>query len=146
MTSEEISRHNIAALAELMLELWPECDYDEELQNCSEMIDSDKQTAILAKAQDEYIRFIQLSLRTDYVEGMTTSPIVYIEGLYVKPQYRKKGIAKALVESGKKWGRENGCREIASDAEIDNEESIEFHKRMGFEEVNRIVCFRKDME
>lgn len=28
---------------------------------------------------------------------------------------------------------------------VDNKESLEFHKAIGFEEVNRIICFRKNL-
>lgn len=38
------------------------------------------------------VKFI--SLRNDYVEG--TSPVPYIEGFYVKSEFRNKSVAKKL--------------------------------------------------
>lgn len=43
------------------------------------------------------------------------------------------------------WAKTMGCKEFASDCELDNEESLQFHLKMGFEEVNRIICFTKKL-
>ncbi|MBL7872457.1 MAG: GNAT family N-acetyltransferase [Cyclobacteriaceae bacterium] len=59
-----------------------------------------------------------MSLRTDYVEGTTTSPVVYIEGLYIEPLYRNQGVANRLVRKSEDWGLEQNCTEMASDAKL----------------------------
>jgi len=41
------------------------------------------------------------------------------------------------------WSKEIGCKEFASDCELENLASFKFHMAMGFEEANRIICFRK---
>ena len=41
------------------------------------------------------------------------------------------------------WAKDKGCTEFASDCELTNEDSIRFHTALGFEEANRIMCFRK---
>ena len=127
----------------MVIKLWPDCTYEEEFANCLEIMNSISQNIFIAKANDDYIGFIQLSLRTDYVEGTTTSPVVYIEGLYIEPLYRNQGMANRLVRKSEDWGLEQNCTEIASDAELNNTDSIEFHKSIGFKEVNRVVCFSK---
>ena len=145
MKVEKISADNIEPLTHLFLELWPECHFDEEYEICENILKSNNETCFLIKDGSDFVAFIQLSLRTDYVEGATTSPVVYIEGLYVKPEYRKSGIAKKLVELGENWGKEKGCTQYASDTEITNRQSIAFHKKVGFSEANRLVCFIKDI-
>ena len=52
----------------------------------------------------------------------------------------------ALVEAAEQWAREQGCTEMASDGELDNRAGEAFHKALGYEEVERIVCFRKSLE
>lgn len=84
---------------------------------------------------------MSLSLRHDYVEGAESSPVGYLEGIYVRPGHRKKGIAKELVQFAKEWAKNRGCTELASDCEIGNEASRAFHAKMGFAEANRIICF-----
>ncbi len=44
------------------------------------------------------------------------------------------------------WARKKGCSEMASDHEVGNEASGAFHEALGYQEVERIVCFRKGLE
>ncbi len=95
---------------------------------------------------DEFVGMLSLSIRNDYVEGTNSSPVGYIEGIYIKNDYRNKGIAKKFINFAKKWAIDNNCFELASDCELGNPDSYEFHKKMGFEEANRIVCFKMDLK
>ncbi len=142
---EKISVENVEALTKLILGLWPECSFEEEFAHCQKVLTDEQETFFLAEDQGEYVGFISLSVRTDYVEGSTTTPVAYLEGLYVKPEYRGTGIAKQLVARGEAWGQQKGCTQFASDTSWENRESILFHQRAGFREVNRIVCFIKDL-
>lgn len=38
-----------------------------------------------------------------------------------------------------------GYREIASDAELENTASRSAHRALGYEEIERVVCFRKSL-
>jgi aminoglycoside 6'-N-acetyltransferase I len=87
--------------------------------------------------------FAQGQLRTDYVEGTSTSPVGYLEGIFIKKEYRKKGYAKELLLACEKWAKSMGCTEFASDCELCNTESLNFHLAIGFNEANRIICFTK---
>ena len=94
-------------------------------------------------SSDEYAGFIEMTLRRDYVEGCSTSPVAYIEGIFVKKEFRNQDIGRKLLKAGEKWAREKDCAEMASDCELDNLASAEFHKAVGFKEINRIICFTK---
>lgn len=143
---EQVSKENIAFYAQMAHQLWPEGELEEHLQELLELLHSDSQACFLYKTPTgKYIGFIQLSLRSDYVEGCETSPVAYVEGIFVAEPYRKTGIAREMIAAGEKWGKEKGCQEIASDAIISNELSIQFHKAVGFTEANRIVCFAKQI-
>lgn len=48
-----------------------------------------------------------------------------------------------LVQACEDWAREQNCFEFASDCELDNNVSRQFHLRAGFLEANQIVCFVK---
>ncbi len=142
---EKLSATTIAIFTSLVLELWTDCDFEEEKEQYSQLIDSEIDACFLAKADDEYVGFIHATIRHDYVEGADNLPIAYIEGLYVKPTYQKRGIAKILVATVENWAKDLGMTQIASDTEQSNVESIGFHTQIGFSEVNRIVCFVKDL-
>jgi aminoglycoside 6'-N-acetyltransferase I len=70
-------------------------------------------------------------------------PVAFLEGIYVRPTDRRKGVTRSLVDAIEAWGREHGCAELASDALLDNTQSHGFHAAAGFEETERVVFFRK---
>ena len=75
------------------------------------------------------------------MEGTESSPVGYLEGVYVKEAYRKQGIGRELVSACERWAKEQGCTEFGSDCELTNETSQAFHRAIGFEEANRIVAY-----
>jgi aminoglycoside 6'-N-acetyltransferase I len=125
--------------AQLCHELWPH----NTVQDMLEAYDhGDYQNEYVAKTGDVCAAFISLSVRTDYVEGKTGSkPVGYVEGIYVRPEYRKRGIAKELVDFAKKWSDDQGCSMLASDCALSNEESRSFHNALGFHEAGVQVHF-----
>jgi uncharacterized damage-inducible protein DinB len=85
-----------------------------------------------------------LSIR-NYAEDCETNRIAYLEGWYVEPEARRRGVGRALVQAGEEWGRRQGCTEFGSDALIDNDVSAVAHRALGFEETVQIRCFRKPL-
>jgi aminoglycoside 6'-N-acetyltransferase I len=104
---------------------------------------SDRIAFVALDAADAVNAFAEATLRRDYVEGCDTSPVVFLEGIYVDRQARKTGVAKALVDAVADWGRGKGSTEYASNALLDNFDSHAFHAAIGFEETERVVFFRK---
>ena len=86
--------------------------------------------------------FVEASIRP-FADNCATRPVGYIEGWYVDPDVRRQGIGKKLVEAAEHWAAAQGCREMASDALLENTVSHEAHKALGFEESERLVHFRK---
>ena len=72
-------------------------------------------------------------------------PALFLEGIFVRPEHRGRGIARALCEAAGRWGLEQGCREFASDVYIDDHDSLSAHRGLGFEETERVVYFRKPL-
>ena len=88
--------------------------------------------------------FIEAASRP-YADGCHTSPVAYVEGWYVDADMRRQGVGRALVAAAEAWARAAGYCEIASDALLDNPVSHRAHERMGYEEVGRVVQFRKSL-
>lgn len=128
-----------------MLEMWPESTFEAELEDCRKILAADDRICLIGAAEGRYIGFIYLAIRSDHVEGATQAPVTYLEAIYVQEAWRKQGIAKLLLAAGERWAMDRGFKELASDAVVDNHMSIAFHKEMGFREVNRIVCFVKNL-
>jgi aminoglycoside 6'-N-acetyltransferase I len=87
--------------------------------------------------------FIEGSIRNDYVNGTASSPVGFVEGVYVAPASRRKGIARQLYAAIGDWAKARGCRELASDALVDNEVSQRAHRALGFRETERVVYFTR---
>ena len=102
--------------------------------------------AFVAYGHDrEPVGFAEAALRTDYVNGAQSSPVAFLEGLYVAPRARRRGIGRALVGEVCRWARALGCSEVASDALLGNEASHAVHRALGFAETERVVFYRKPM-
>ena len=132
-------------LSELACQLWPDNTVEEMRLEFSEIITKTDAAFFLAYAEETAIGFAQCQLRHDYVEGADSSPVGYLEGIYVAEEYRKHGIARELLSACESWAKSKGCTEFASDCELENTQSLEFHLNVGFEEANRIICFTKKL-
>jgi aminoglycoside 6'-N-acetyltransferase I len=86
--------------------------------------------------------FAEVSIRRE-ASGCQSGRVGFLEGWFVEEPFRLSGIGAALVAAAEEWSRAHGCSEFASDTEIHNELSIAAHHALGFEEVERLVCFRK---
>lgn len=118
----------------------------EELANEFLRIIGEPDSAVLLFSEDhQVVGFAQCQLRRDYVEGADSSPVGYLEGIFVRPEYRKRGIARELLAACQQWAKEKGCTQFASDCELGNDSSLTFHMKMGFSEANRIICFIKPL-
>jgi aminoglycoside 6'-N-acetyltransferase I len=71
--------------------------------------------------------------------------VAYLEGWFVVPAARGRGVGRALIAAAEEWGRAQGCCEFASDAHPDNEVSAAAHRALGFVEAGLVRCFRKDL-
>ncbi len=132
-------------LAALAIQLWPEHDSGELAGEFRERIQDEDAAFFLNTVDGRAVAFAQCQLRHDYVEGTESSPVGYLEGLFVNEAYRKRGCAAELLAACESWAREKGCTEFASDCELDNIDSLRFHLAMGFAETNRIICFKKEL-
>ena len=142
---QRATEQDAAVLADLALMLWPNHDATELRDEFAEILKSEDAACFLAYEAGIPVGFAQCQLRHVYVEGAHTSPVGYLEGIFVQPEFRHRGLAKQLLGACESWAKEKGCMEFASDCELGNDASLDFHLSMGFTEVNRIVCFTKKL-
>lgn len=88
--------------------------------------------------------FVELSIRAQ-APGCASNRVAFVEGWYVEPDHRRRGIGAALIRAAEEWGRVNKCPELGSDTQLWNESSIAAHHALGFQEVERLVAFRKSL-
>ncbi|MCM1259497.1 MAG: GNAT family N-acetyltransferase [Prevotella sp.] len=141
----QADRKDIEEITELASLLWENSNITELKEEFYHLITKDDGQIFLKYDGHIAVGFAQCQLRYDYVEGTKTSPVGYLEGIFVKENYRNRGYAKELLLACENWAKTKGCLEFASDCILENHSSLEFHLAMGFQEANRIICFAKTL-
>jgi aminoglycoside 6'-N-acetyltransferase I len=128
------------AWAAMRRRLWPDEDPAELERELGELPPAT--LGLVAEAEGLLIGFAEASVRS-VAEGAPAGPAAYLEGIWVEPEHRRRGVARALVDAVEAWARRQGLAWLGSDAVIENELSHRWHRRMGFEEMERLVVFGK---
>jgi aminoglycoside 6'-N-acetyltransferase I len=125
--------------------LWPGSLSDHDAETRKHFENRPKAPIIfVAEAEGRLVGFLELDYRK-YAPGCSSSPVPFIEGWYVEPVLQRRGIGRALVEAAEARARAAGHHEMASDAEVDNADGIAAHVALGYEEIERVVCFRRSL-
>ncbi|MCC4618972.1 GNAT family N-acetyltransferase [Xanthomonas cassavae CFBP 4642] len=129
------------ALLALRLALWP--DADDGLDGLqAALAQSAASHLVVVDNADAALGFAEVSVRHDYVNGTDSTPVGFLEGWYVVPAWRGRGLGRALVAAAAEWTRDRGCAELASDARLDDSGAQAAHAACGFEPTERVVYFR----
>lgn len=145
MKIREIVESDRAEWARLREALWPGSlsDHDEATRKYFEKPPQGP-IVFVAEGHGKLVGFLELDYRK-YAPGCSSSPVPFIEGWYVEPELQRRGIGRALIEAAEACARAAGHHEIASDAEMENADGIAAHVALGFEEVERVVCFGRSL-
>ncbi len=128
--------------------LWPSSSeqHSQQIDNYFDGCSNDIVEALLVlRGNGQVAGFIELNIR-NFAEGSTEFKIPYVEGWFVKKEFRGNGLGKSLMCAAEQWAKSLGFKEIASDTEIDNHKSIAMHNHLGYKEVERVVCFIKKLD
>jgi len=144
-----VARHDAEEWHRMRCALWPlEKDTEEHGGAIARFFAGDRpepREVLVAVAEgSRLIGFAELSIR-NIVDSCETGRVGYLEGWYVDSQERRRGVGRALVDAAVAWARSEGCVEFGSDSAIGNDESLEAHRALGFEETGRVCNFRKSI-
>lgn len=122
--------------------LWPDCPAEKhEAEMARIAIDPASQAVFVAvRSADGLGGLVEVSLRPN-AAGCETQPVGYIEGWYVEPDLRQRGVGRGLLAAAEAWARTKGCCEMASDTDFGNETSVAAHLAAGYEGAGRSVHF-----
>jgi len=144
---ERCTEINQPGWLEMRVALWPDATADEHrgyMAICLAQPERFLQLMIYDEKRQP-IGFIEGSIRSDYVNGTESSPVGFVEGVYVVPGLRRQGVARRLFDAIADWAKARGCRELASDALLENVTSQRAHLALGFKETDRVVYFAKSL-
>lgn len=141
----EMTEADLLSVAEMAVIMWSSHSVEELVNEFRDSLKSSDSVVFIMSQNNKPIGFAQCQLRHDYVEGTKGNPVGYLEGIFINQAYRNNGYAKELLRQCESWALEKGCKEFASDCELDNNTSFLFHLKNGFTEANRIICFTKKL-
>ncbi|MCL6265919.1 aminoglycoside 6'-N-acetyltransferase [Flagellimonas myxillae] len=131
---------------EMALRLFKDYPADEVERGLKTILEKSNQQTFMAKEAGAAVGFVSTSLRVDYVEGSTTSPVGYVDMIYVKEPYRKHGLARKLFDQAEVWAKEKGCTEMGSDTWLWNKDAQQFHEKIGFRKEDVLVHYIKTIK
>ena len=139
-------------LTAMRSELWPDGSAEEHRRELRAILSGEARgnaamtIFVWETREGKLAGFLEARLRS-HADGCDKSrPVGYLEGWFVRPEERRQGIGGALVRAAEVWARRQGCREMASDAEIDNQVSQRAHEALGYQAGSRVVTYRKPLE
>jgi aminoglycoside 6'-N-acetyltransferase I len=141
-----IAEKDLSEWFRLRQKLWDATSEDDHKAEMLDILDhTETQLVVVADAGDGKLAgFMEASIRP-FVEDCESDNVGYLEGWFVDPEYRRRGLGRALVTAAEEWARGKGATEMASDAEIGNDQSLTAHTRLGYEETSRLVHLRKEL-
>ncbi len=146
----EATKQDIAQWSQMRTQLWPDTD-DNHLSEINEFFAGESIdivtvfiAEVVGREGNQVVGFIELNIR-NFAEGSRKPAVPYVEGWYIKPTHQAKGYGKKLMQAAESWALSQGYDELASDTELGNTHSIDVHKRLGFVETERVVCFLKTL-
>lgn len=134
---DELFRMSCALFPGLTLE-------DDEAEMRQTLRREDAAVFVLEREDGSLAGYVETGERS-IVDGCSSSPVGYVEAWYVDPDVRRGGNGAALIRAAEDWARARGRTEMGSDALLDNEVSHQAHRHIGYEEVDRVVNYRKPL-
>jgi aminoglycoside 6'-N-acetyltransferase I len=130
------------AWAEMRAALWPEASAEEHARDIDDVLRSDRVWGFIAEVHGMPAGFAELAIR-DYANGCASRPVPFLEGIFVREEFRRRGIGARLMAYAEEFVAARGFTEIGSDTDIANRASHAAHRSWGFVETERVVYFRK---
>src|SRR6476620_1754846 len=133
MIIERCTAEYLEAWVCLRQALWPDETLEEHRRNALSLLNLTKNAVVYLAREEvgDVVAFAEATLRRDYVNGCSASPVGFLEGVYVKPRCRNRGLSRLLLED---WAVDRGCIEFASDVLLQNALGQRVHEALGFEE------------
>jgi aminoglycoside 6'-N-acetyltransferase I len=146
MLIRHVNQSDQAEWLRLRLVLWPHASAEEHRAEMAEQLADEKLFAVFVaeRGDGQLGGLLEASLRR-YADGCNTSPVGYLEGWFVDDDVRRQGVGGRLVKAAEQWALDQGCQEMASDCDIDNDVSFKSHLAIGYAEVERLIHFRKPL-
>ncbi len=139
---KDANTQDVDAWVDMRCALWKQYTRAELESEANQLLTNPKYNTIFVEYEGDLAGFIEIRLR-EVAENCDSSPVAYIEGWYVKPEYQQQGMGLELQKQAEHWAKSVGCTEMASDTEEDNDKSVAAHTKAGFKVSAHLIHFYK---
>jgi aminoglycoside 6'-N-acetyltransferase I len=139
------SKLDVKIWATMRLALWPHSNLKALTQELATLLKNPKFQGWIAESDGEAVGFAEAYVR-DFANGCDSQPVAFLEGVWVAPGSRHKGVGRRLIRAVEAWALKRGLKELGSDAQLGARLSHRSHLGWGFEETERVVYFRKKLK
>jgi aminoglycoside 6'-N-acetyltransferase I len=149
MIVRSLDARDRTALMSMRTALWPDLSNEENVAEVEALLaghpPSTMALAVLVAEDDRgaLAGFVEVGLRSHADGCDARRPVGFVEGWFVVPEARRRGVGRALMAAAEGWARGHGCREMGSDTWLAAVDSQRAHEALGFEVVDRCVNYRK---
>lgn len=103
-------------------------------QFCGELVSGNRITYVY-KEDDEFIGEVSLVFDTNDLDYTMDGQRIYVSHLIVKPEKRRNGIGKRLVEYATDKAKEMGYSEMSIGVDLDNYPALKLYADSGFDKI-----------
>lgn len=145
ITARPVTASDLGALVAMRARLYVDASAEELADEAEQLVGPEPRwAAFIAEENGQALGFVEVAMRS-YAEGGPDAPAGYLEGIWVEPGARRRGVAKILLATAEKWARERGFTWLGSDARLENAASQAWHGAAGFAEIERVVVYGKQL-
>ena len=140
LTIREAEEKDLHLWTELRYALWPDATVAELQEEAQKIFSSDDETCFLAFVDDRPVGFAEVALHTG-----SSDRYAHLEGWYVVPEHRGRGIGSELVGHVEQWCLHRAIARFTSDTTPDYPLSPAAHAHVGFRVLTEMTIFVKDL-
>ncbi|MCL1671418.1 GNAT family N-acetyltransferase [Elizabethkingia ursingii] len=109
--------------------------------NLNSLIDSENAALIVAEDEENIIASGYALIKNTEKDYYSFDRYAYLGFMYVKPEYRGKGVNKLILDKLTNWSRDQGVSEIRLEVYSDNVPAVKAYEKAAFEPL--ILLMRK---
>ena len=131
------TRDNACEVANLAIQMWEDNSIEGLTEEFIELIEKEDAQIFIKFVQDKAVGFAQCQLRYDYVEGTESSPVGYLEGIFLEKEYRGKGYATECLNYAKRIAQNENAYKMMLLTGSKKESTLNFYKNAGYNSTDK---------
>ncbi len=131
MNIREIDKNDLGSLIKLYQEFWGDISNLQKMQSLYDKLIKNPDYIILCAEIEQKVVGTLMGIVCYELYG-DCKPFIVMENLVIEPNYRKKGIAKALLTELEKIAKNKNCSQVQFITEKNRKDAVSFYSSMGF--------------